>query len=811
MTALHEQLNSPTAALKHPGLTSAEVAERVRRGETNAYEPHTGRSYWDIVRDNFLNLFNITLSILLVVVFFFRDWATLFTAGFSVVTNTILGTWQEIAAKRKLDQLAALASKEVQVYRDSQLLTLPARQVVKDDVILLTPGALLAVDGLVMVRDSLEIDESQLTGESDPVEKNEGDKLTSGSYALAGSGLMRVTKVGKDSEINQLTSIAKAFKRVLTPTQRKVSALVELSILAMFALGAAMLAAGLMQQKPPLQIARDLVVLVTSLVPQGLVLVSTLSLTVGAILISRHKTLIQRVNAVESVSNANVLCFDKTGTLTRNELTVQQIIPIGGAKDSDIYRQLSAFVTNVGSHNTTSQAIQAYLEKQPSGSISDRHKIREIPFASSRKWSAVIFDQESLVLGAFDRLLPHATNGVGESALAKSETIAENGMRVLTFGRSDTLLDAPDLDHNIQPLALIVLSDQIRDDIRETLQSFRDQHVRLKIMSGDNLKTVKAIAEQAGMSIETAYTGDQVQAMSDSELDSIVEDAELFARVTPEHKERIIKALKKRGDYVAMVGDGVNDVRALKAANLAVVMNNGARIAKDVADIILLNNAMTTLPLAFQKGGEITRTIYATAIMFLAKNAFITLLLIFAAIMTLPFPISPVQVAIATFFTSNIQGGLYGLGILKPTALKRFRRDVLDFVITSGILGSIALSILYFVTYRASGFDADLSRSALTLYIILYGTFVFWHAQGISFLSPKSFIEHGRSVLFGGALAIIGLIVPYVLLGAVGFVPLSPTVGVLVAVLFLLNVLLVEVLMKTRHPINRLWLLTEES
>jgi cation-transporting ATPase E len=805
----HEQLTAPPA-LTHPGLTSADVAERVRRGQTNAYEPRTGRSYWDIVRDNFFNLFNITLTILLIVVFFFRDWATLFTAGFSVITNTILGTWQEVAAKRKLDQLAALANKEMQVFRDSVLHTLPAREVVLDDIVLLTPGALLAVDGVVIASDAMEIDESQLTGESDPIEKSEGDRCTSGSYVLAGSGLMRVTHVGKDSAINQLTSIAKAYKRILTPTQKKVSALVELSILAMFALGASILVAGITQQKEPLQIARDLVVLITSLVPQGLVLVSTLSLTVGAILISRHKTLIQRVNAVESVSYASVLCFDKTGTLTRNELTVQQVIPLGGASEREIDAHLRAFVQNIGSHNTTSHAIMTYLDKQPNAQPSSRRKIREIPFASARKWSAIVFDQETLLLGAFDRLLPHSINGVGETALAKSDTLAENGMRVLAFGRSNTLLDAPDLDHNFEPRALIVLSDQIRDDIRETLTAFRAQNVRLKIMSGDNAKTVRAIAAQAGMDIHTTYTGDQIDAMTDAQLDGIVADTELFARISPEGKQRIVKALQKRGDYVAMVGDGVNDVPALKAANLAVVMNNGARIAKDVADIILLNNAMTTLPLAFQKGGEITRTIYATAILFLAKNAFITLLMIFAAVMTLPFPISPVQVAIATFFTSNIQGGLYGLGVIKPTLLTRFRRDVLDFVITSGIIGAVALGILYFVTYRSSGFNVDQSRSALTLYIILYGTYIFWHAQGISFFKPRTFIQHIRSTLMGGVLAAVGLLVPYALLGLIGFVPLTALEAVLVTVLFLLNVMLVEFCMATRHPINQLWRVVEE-
>lgn len=802
-----DPIQTPVSSLSHHGLTRAEVAERVARGETNAYQPRTGRSYWDIARDNFLNLFNITLSVLLIVVFFFRDWATLFTAGFSVITNTILGTAQEVSAKRKLDQLAALASKEAQVYRDGQLVTLPAREIVKDDVILLTPGALLAVDGEIIYSDALEIDESQLTGESDPIEKVIGDPCTSGSYVLAGAGLMRATQVGRESTVNRLTSIAKAYKRILTPTQQRVSAFVELSILAMFVLGASILVAGILQEKNPLHIARDLVVLITSLVPQGLVLVSTLSLTVGAILLSRHKTLIQRVNAVESMSNATVLCFDKTGTLTKNELSLNQIIPLGTATEDEIVFLLRDFVSNVASHNTTSHAVQTYLEANPVEG-KPRTKTRETPFTSARKWSAIHFSGETLILGASDRLLAHSPNGIAETAMMRSDLLAEKGMRVLAFGRVSGTLDS-ELSGNIQPLALLVLSDQIRPDIHTTLDQFRALNVKLKILSGDNMRTVKAIAEQAGISIERAYTGEQVDAMTDGDLDAIVSEAQLFARISPDGKRRVIHTLQKKGEYVAMVGDGVNDVPALKAANLAVVMNNGARIAKDVADIILLNNAMTTLPIAFGRGGEITRTVYATAIMFLAKNAFITLLMIFAALMTLPFPISPAQVAIATFFTSNIQGGFYGLGILKPKMMTRFRRDVLDFVITSGIIGAVALGLLYFVTFRSQGYNVEISRSALTLYILLYGMYIFLWAQGVEFSRPRTFIQHRGSVILGAVFLIVGLIVPYMLLGIIGFMPVPPLIALLITALFLLNVMLVESSMHARHPINQLWKITE--
>ncbi len=810
MTAIQPRDQAATGSLTHQGLSSAEVQERIRRGETNAFEPRVGRSYWDIIRDNFFNLFNVSLTILLVFVFFFQDWATLFFAGFSVVTNTILGTLQEISAKRKLDRLATLAAREAHVWREGRLVTLPAKQLVKDDILALSPGDLLPVDGVVVASDSLEMDESQLTGESDPVYKDAADQVTSGSFCLAGAALVQATRVGRDSAINQLTSIAKAYKRILTPTQLRVAAFVELSIVLMFILGPMLMISAGLHDKTLFDIVRDLVVFITSLVPQGLVLVSTLSLTVGAILISRHKTLIQRVNAVESVSYASVLCFDKTGTLTRNELTVQEIIPLG-ADLPTTRRLLYEYVSSLASQNTTAHAISQYAHHQLSenNAMSVRRKVREIPFTSARKWGAIVYEDETLLLGAAERLLIHSSNGSGPRTLQTVDEYSERGMRVLAFARMNGEPDNTVLDGKLEPLALIVLSDQIRGDIQETLDAFRNLGVGLKIISGDNVKTVKAIAEQAGMTVDRAYTGEQVDALSDSELDGIVRDAQLFARISPDGKRRVINALQRQGEYVAMVGDGVNDVPALKAANLAVVMNNGAQIAKDVADIILLNNAMTTLPLAFAKGKEITQTVYGTTKLFLSKNAYATLLFVLVGMMTLPFPITPVQISWVTFTTANIHGGLYGFGLLKPAPMERFRRDVLDYVIVSGFLGAVHMAFLYFVVYQLAGLGWDAARSALTCFALLYGLLIFWNTQGIELLRPRTLWQHKWSTLLAGTFALFGMLALYALPGIFTFVRPTLHTVLLITALFLLNVLLVEILMRSRRQINMLWKVVE--
>ncbi len=795
----------PTHQPSYPGLSAAEVNARRQRGKTNNFRPRVGRTYWQIIRDNVFNLFNIVLGTLLLIVVLLQDYSTAIFAGFSVVTNSILGTIQEINAKRKLDKLAALAAKEVRVWRDGELQTISIYDLVQDDIIPIEPGDKVVVDGRVLTSDALEMDESQLTGESDSVFKVVDSELSSGSFCIAGTGVMVATRVGKESTINQLSVAAKAYKNVKTPTQQRLDALVELMIVVMLLIGPMLFFSELRHGQSFLNAIRSEVVFVSSIVPQGLVLTALLSLTLGAISISRHQTLIQRVNAVESLANVTTLCFDKTGTLTQNKLAVTELLPLNGAVNEDIHHKLHLYLQNLAHLNRTAGAVAEFSERTFSnhrGPVPS--KVREIPFSSARKWGAIIFEDETLVMGAPERLLPDTDDSY--SALARARDLSRQGLRVLAFGRAAE--PPPDgALAQVEPLALIILSDQVRPDIQTTLDAFQGQNVRLKVISGDNLETVQAIARQSGMPADRAYTGDQLEALSGGEFEVAVMESSLFARIEPETKRKIIATLKKQGEYVAMVGDGVNDVPALKEAHLAIVMNDGTQISKDVSDIVLLNNAMSTLPFAFQEGRQITQSIYGTAKLFLAKNFYNIALIFFIGFMTLPFPTTPVQISWITFGTVNIPATLIAIGWIRPGYMAKFRKDVLDYVFTAGITGAAMLALLYVVSYFATEENTFAARSAVTLFIAIYGTLIFWNIHEVELFWPRTMLKHWRVTLFGLVLLALTMAVPFLVPQFFDFVPPTPALWLLIGTIFLLTAIIQHFAMENRHLINKMWAL----
>ena len=806
MQATVERRHQETESV--PGLSQAEVRERLRRGESNDFEARVGRSYWDIFRDNVLNLFNFVLGGLLLFVIALGDYATAFFAGFSVVSNTFFGMIQEFNAKRKLDRLAALAEQTVRCRRDGDWVEVPMRGVVKDEIIRIEPGDRLAVDGEVLRSDSLEVDESHLTGESDAVGKAPGDKVFSGSFCTAGVGVMRATAVGAESHINRLSAIAKAYKVVKTPTQVKIDITVEVTVLIMAIFVPMIFVTGYFVGNDFLEIVRNAVVFTTSLVPQGLVLVAILSLTIGAVKISMQQTLIQRVNAVESLANATVLCFDKTGTLTQNKLAVREIIPVADMEIGAIHIELHTYLKNLAHLNNTAQAIERYMERVVSD-VDYPLKLKEIPFTSGRKWAAVCLADRSLLMGAPERLLPS-----DHAWYHDAEALARDGMRVLAFAqmRGDPDLEAGIISYDVQPLALIVMSDQIREDIQETLDAFRDEGLTLKVISGDNLETVRAIAQQAGMDIGArAYTGLELDAMGEGEFDSAVRESHVFARINPDTKQRIVEALRRGGEYVSMVGDGVNDVPALKAANLAIVMNDGTQISKDVADIVLLNNAMSTLPRAFREGKETTQTIFGTMKMFLVRNFYTVALFTFIAFMSLPFAITPVQISWATFGTVNLPATFIAFGWLRPRYMARFRRDVMDYIFTVGFIGAAMLTLLYLVVWFGGGQDLVMTRSAVTIMVALYGMLITWQVQGIDIYEPRSFRRHWRILSLSSVLTALTILSMYAFPELFEFGPpvwdggAGSLMLIAIVAIFLLTMVLCSHGLKYRYLLGRFW------
>ena len=780
------------------GLTSSEVAARVARGQSNAWQPRVGRSYLDILRDNLFNIFNLVLFPLLGVIIHFREYAVALFAGFSVVSNALLGTAQEMIAKRRLDRLVALSERKVRVLRDGALTEVGIRELVRDDVIPLQPGDRLVVDGHVLASDALELDESQLSGESDSVHKDVDDKVYSGSWCIAGAGMMRATAVGAESMINRIARTARAWKHPLTPTQRKVMAIVDIAILLMLILAPMLWLAGSLNGLVLLERVKESVVFVTSLVPYGLLLVVMISLSIGALSIARHQTLIRRVNAVESLANATVLCFDKTGTLTENRLAVDEILPLNGASAEEIRSRLLCYTANLAHHNGTAAAVAGHV--QTAAPPPAASKLREIPFSSGRQWGAVVLPQETLFLGAPERVF----NGAGSELRERARQLSARGLRVLAFARSDAPPQDEQPGPDTEPLALVTLSDRIRPDIHETLQSFREQNVALKVISGDNMETVQAIGAAAGLQTSPAWTGPQLEAMDPAQFAAAAQQGALFARVAPDTKRRIVQALQQDG-HVAMVGDGVNDVPALKAADLAIVMNDGARVAREIADILLLNNALATLPRAFAEGREITQTIFGTVRLFLTKTFYNVLLFVYVGFMALPFAITPVQINWVTFGTVNIIATLVALKLLRPAPMANFRDDVLDYVVSAAFIGSAMMALLYAVAWLVSGRDTATARSALSLFATFFGILIFWNTFGIDFAQPRTLWRKRGVTALGLAFLLLVIVGFYAQPTLLEFVRPDAGLIALIVSILLLTIALLSLAMRRRVLLHRLW------
>ena len=748
----HENLstNLPQPAIP-VGLTSEEVADRKRRGLTNHFQPRSNRTYREILRDNLINVFNITLFVLIGIMIALGEFTDTLFAGSAVVLNIVIGLFQEIRAKRTLDRLAALAAGAVRVRRAGQTFDVPLDQVVQDDLIEVAPGDKIVVDGPCVWQDVLEVDESLITGESDPISKQVGDSLTSGSFITAGRGVMRAEKIGAESFANQLSHTAKGFQLNLTPIQQKINAIVTLSVVGMAVFGSMLLVAGFTERILFRDTVRNVVVLVTTFVPQGLVLATTLALSFSAIRISRQRTLVQRINAVESMANVTVLCFDKTGTLTQNKLSVVDLLPLGAYTIPQAKRLLAQYVSTLATQNKTAGAIEDYVGRSSGGPL----KVSEVPFTSTRKWGASTFaDGMTLLLGAPEILIEDG------DIRRQANQLAAQGLRVLAFAVSKTVpIDArPPAER--QPIALIVVRDMPREDIPATLRAFSERGVQLKVISGDNAETVRAIAQTAGLNVTHIVTGAELEAMTPAEFDQAAKSAGIFARITPDTKRKIVSALARQGEYVAMVGDGVNDVPALKAARLSIAMNDGAQIAKDVADLVLLDNALTTLPLALSEGYQTTQKIYATVKIFLTRNLYLILLFIAAGFMGLPFPGHVRQFSWSAITTTGLPAALIALEFTRPQAVRNFQRNVLGYVVCAGLIGAAAMTVVYAASYLISDRDLALAHTMLTLAATGYGTLIFWDVHGIVLFEPLTFKRRPRESLVGLGLALVAAGVP---------------------------------------------------
>ncbi|HEY7269280.1 MAG TPA: HAD-IC family P-type ATPase [Dehalococcoidia bacterium] len=668
------------------GLTSEEAARRLREGQGNAAQHDTSRSYSRILFDNAFTPINTILFIIaLMLVALGLGTDALFTAGL-VIINVVVGVFQEARAKRQLDEIALLARPKARVIRDGEEHEILPEEIVCGDVLKLQPGDQIQVDGSVLEAHGMSVDESLLTGESDLVPKEDGEHVFSGTFCMTGSALFEAVEVGAASMANQITARARLFRSVRTPLQREVSWVIWGMAIYVLILSAPVLksldsvyhgyddvaaAFGHLLHSPLSTQAWERLndalgepafkesvraaAVIVALVPQGLSFMVTATYAMAAVRIGRRGALVQRLNAVESMSHIDVLCLDKTGTLTTNNLMLEALKPLEASED-ELRRLLGVYTASASVSNRTNAAILA-------GCGGDARAVAgEIGFDSSRKWSALQFEGPALdgvfVLGAAEMI---------DGALASNAGIREQvdawssqGLRVLLFARGDAPAgglspEKPVLPAGLHPLGLIALRDELRADAAETISGFAAAGIKLKIISGDNPQTVAALARQAGFGDDLkTVSGAELEGRDEAQMEATVEEATIFGRIAPQHKEALVKALQRRGHYVAMTGDGVNDVPALKQAQLAIAVRSGSPVTRNVADLVLIDDSFGVLPSAFSEGQRIRKGMEGILRLFLVRTFAVSLAILLAALVADPFPITPRQSGVPALLTVGI-------------------------------------------------------------------------------------------------------------------------------------------------------------
>jgi len=641
------------SSVTYPGLSEQEAQNRRRDGKGNDAVIKTGRSYIDIIRQNVVNLINVILfTIGMIMVLIGRPSEAFISVGL-ISLNAVIGIYQEARAKRQLDQIALLTRPKVTVRRDGAQKTVDPSELVLGDIIICEPGDQILVDGIVR-EGKIEVDESLLTGESDLIPKTNDSEVMSGSFVVTGKAVYEATKVGVNSFANKLTASAKQFRIQKTPLQRDVNVVVRflmlLALLIGFMIGMSALVSAL-----PFMRTVQMAAVVAGLVPNGLFFMVIVAYAMGAVRIVNQGALIQQANSVESLSNVNVLCMDKTGTLTANRIKYEDVRPLGLEKDL-VTRMLGDFARSASVNNRTGEAIVEGLPGQA------RKPIDEVPFSSALKWSAIAFDDPQMygvyALGALEML--QASLKPGTDLTDKVQEFSDQGLRVLIFAYNPNTTRLHDSLGNaglpeMTPLGIVIFGDELRPHLQETMRGFLAAGVDLKVISGDNPQTVAALAKQAGFPGDlTAVSGPDLDKMSDDEFDKVALSATIFGRITPQQKERLVDSLGRQGKYVAMIGDGVNDVLSLKKANLGIAMQSGSAATRGVADMVLLNDSFQALPPAFLEGQRILNGMQDVLKLFLARALAQAMLIFALAMIGQWFPYLPKHTSLLTFVTVGI-------------------------------------------------------------------------------------------------------------------------------------------------------------
>lgn len=661
-------------------------------GKVNDVRDTGSRSLSSIIRSNTLTPFNALIGTLWVAMMIVAPWQdALF--GFVIVFNTLIGTIQEYRSARTLAKLSLLNEARPTVIRDGREVQISLRELVIDDLVLISTGDQIAVDGDVLQAAGCEIDESLLTGEADPVPKSTGDELLSGSFVVSGSARYRVTRVGSESFAGRLTLQARQFQTTSSELRDSINRFIRYVSFALIPVGALLTYSQLRADQSLPDAIRGAIAGVVTMVPEGLVLLTSIAMAVGVLRLAQRNALVQDMPAVETLARVDVVCVDKTGTLTAPGMSVQEVVALDG---SDPGRILGALAAAEEHPNPTMLALAKRFPQ--AGSVQDA-----VPFSSARKWSAARIADRWWVIGAPDVVDP----------TVDTDPWSATGARVLLLAVTDQTVEADSALPLLTPSALVVIDQQLRDDAAETVAYFLEQDVALKVISGDNAATVGAIAERAG--IPGAET--PVDARSEDPV-AAVERASVFGRVNPDQKQDMVDALREEGHTVAMTGDGVNDVLALKRADLGIAMGSGSPATRAVAQLVLLDSKWSSLPRVVAEGRRVLGNIERVSDVFLTKSMYALLIALATGVAAVPFPFLPRHLTLISALTIGIPGFFLAL---MPNA-ERFRpgffHRVMVFAIPSGAIAATTAFSAYYAALMLDTVDEARTDATIALFMV---------------------------------------------------------------------------------------------
>ncbi len=723
-----------TAVLSPPqGLSAEQVRSRVRQGLVNDVPVAPVRTVGQIVRNNVLTPVNGIIGAMFVLILVAGFPGDALFAGV-VVSNSVIGIVQELKARHTLNRLAVLSAPRARVVRDGVTSEVDVGEVVSDEVLELRPGDQVIVDGDVLASRGLEIDESLLTGESDPIAKSGGDPVMSGSFVNAGAGWYQATAIGADCYAARLASQARRFKLAGSELRGGVNVILRWLTVIIPPAGLLLLLRLLGNDDGWEEALRGTVAAAVAMVPDGLVLLTSLSFITGVVALARRGALARELASVELLARVDTLCLDKTGTITTGEISFSHLDPLGAVSEHEAREALFAVVTADPAPNATLEAVASGVGSTTSNGW---HLRSAVPFSSARKWAATSFEGRGTYhLGAGDILL--GDSDAFEEARMRAEVAAQAGNRVLVLTHSDV----PDastrgLPEQREPICLVCLNDTIRPDAPEIFSYFRNQGVDLKVISGDHPATVAAVARRAGI-INTSQDGgvsQRTNAGDESINDRVVvsardlpEDADqladtlqgatVFGRVNPHQKRAMVHALQSRGHTVAMTGDGVNDVLALKDADMGIAMGTGSSAARAVAQLVLLDNRFATLPRVLAEGRRVINNIERVANLFIVKAAYAVLLTLLVGIAGSPFPFLPRHLTLIGTFSVGVPGFFLALAAADRIVERGFLGRVLRFALPTGAVAGVATFVLYEVVRRLGDVSLDEARTSATVTLL---------------------------------------------------------------------------------------------